>query len=166
MLSNFNPYERFCGISHWSCKVLTEPGGIIQEYMRCLVTEDSSIPGVTAAVMLLPALPVVFCCSATVAVPFFVVFGSSHRWDMGHTVLRYASCKDLATMFERDHRFPVLLSWATAFLAGTCISLPLALLATALLAAFLLVVGTPLLTIMTATYLLKMTIYTLNVLLF
>ena len=166
MLSNFNPYERFCGISHWSCKVLTEPGGIIQEYMRCLVTEDSSIPGVTAAVMLLPALPVVFCCAAAVAVPFFVVFGSSHNWGMGHTMLRYASCKDLATIFERNHRLPVLLSWVTALLAGTCISLPLAFLATALLATLLLVFGTPLLTIMTATYLLKVAIYTLNILLF
>ena len=134
-------------------------------YMRCLLTEQTSIPGITAAVMLLPLLPIVFGCCTMIAVPFFVVFGSSHNWNLGDTMLRFVTIKDLASILTRNHQLPALLSWITAFLAGTAVILPLALLATALLAALLLVFGTPLLAIMTGTYLLKMTLYVLKTLL-
>ena len=135
----------------------------MQVYMRCLVTENTGIPGITLAVMLLPVAPIVFCCCATIAVPFFVVFGSSYNWDMGHTLLRYMTFKDLAATLERNHQFPVPLSWLTALLAGSFLAFPVAMLVTMFAMGLLLVFGTPVLTIMTATYLVKLAFYTLMI---
>ena len=164
MLSNFNPYERFLGVSHWSCKIMTEPGGIIQLYMRCLVTESSSIPGVTAAVMLLPFLPSIFITCIIVSIPFFITVGSSRNWDMEETLLKYATIRDMTRILNINYNMPYILSLIAASLSSTIIMLPLFLLAFALFSMILLVIGTPLLSIMTATYVLKMFVYIVKIL--
>ena len=164
MLNNFNPYERFFGVSHWSCILMTEPGGIIQVYMSCLVTENSSIPGVTAAVVLLPFIPSIFTSCMIVSIPFFITVGTSRNWEMDDTVLKYATIRDMTRILNTNYNVPYLLALMAACLSSVVIMLPLAMLAFTVFSVILLAVGTPLLSIMAATYALKLLIYIVKIL--
>ena len=123
------------------------------------------MPVITAAVIIMPALPMVFCCFAIITVPFFVVFGSCANWGHRHSIIKYVTYKDLVLMFEQNYQFSVLFSQMSAF-AGLFFTLPLAMLATAFISSVALVFGTPILTLMTLTYVIKLTLYILKVIIY
>ena len=132
--------------------------------MSCLVTESSSIPGVTAAVMLLPFLPTIFISCLIVSIPFFITVGTSRNWNMDETILKYTTIRDMTRILNTNYNMPYLLSLVAAILSSTIVMLPLSMLAFAIFSAILLAIGTPLLSIMTGTYVLKMLIYVVKIL--
>ena len=132
--------------------------------MSCLVTENSSIPGVTAAVMLLPFLPTIFISCLIVSIPFFITVGTSRNWNMDETILKYTTIRDMTRILNTNYNMPYLLSLVAATLSSTIVMLPLSMLAFAIFSAILLAIGTPLLSIMTGTYVLKMLIYIVKIL--
>ena len=132
--------------------------------MNCLVTESSSIPGVTAAVMLLPFLPAIFISCLVVSIPFFITVGTSRNWNMDETFLKYTTIRDMTRILNNNYNVPYLLSLVAATLSSTIVMLPLSMLAFGIFSAILLAIGTPLLSIMTGTYVLKMLIYVVKIL--
>ena len=70
----------------------------------------------------------------------------------------------MTRILNNNHNMPYLLSLVAACLSSTVIMLPLSMLAFAVFSVILLAVGTPLLSIMTATYALKLLIYIAKIL--